>query len=167
MKTKWLYLVAAITLIISAVAVKPTMAYFTDTTKAEGSFQIKIGDGDPEIHEEVVEMTKKITIKNTGDYPIFVRAKAIYPDDCTITFEPTGGWSDGKDGYYYYKDPVGPKESTPADTPLTLKITRAETSKGDFNVVIIQEATRVSYDEKGNVDWSGAVQNQDSYNLGQ
>ena len=166
MKTKWLFLAAAITLIISAVAVKPTMAYFTDTTKAEGGFQIKIGDGDPEIHEEVSGMTKKITIKNTGDYPIFVRAKAIYPDDCKVTFEPTGGWSDGGDGYYYYDNPVAPKESTPEDTPLTLKISRAETSTGDFNVIIVQEATRVSYDENGKVDWDSAVKSQDSYNLG-
>lgn len=166
MKTKWLFIIAAITLVISTVAVSPAMAYFTDTTKAEGSFQIKIGEGEPEIHETVTDMTKQITIKNTGEYSIYVRVKAIYPDDCTVAFTPTDGWSDKGDGYYYYKNPIAPGETTPSEFPLTLTISRNEESTGDFNVIIIQEAIKAVLDDNGEPDWSKAITNQNSYNLG-
>lgn len=166
MKNKRIILVAAIALMICSVAVKPAMAYFTATTDVEGGFIVSIGDGIPEIKEKVEDMTKKITIKNVGDYSIFVRAKAIYPDDVNITFEATDGWSDGGDGYYYYRDPIAPGESTPEETPLTLKITREEDATGNFNVIIVQEAVKVMYDKDGNVDWKGAVSSQNVYNLG-
>ncbi len=167
MKTKLLFIIAAIALVISTVAVKPAMAFFTDTVTTSGGFKISVGDGTPEIDEKVEDLTKKITIKNTGDYPIFVRAKAIYPDNCTVTLTVTEGWSDGGDGYYYYANPIAPGESTPVDTPLTLAITRKVGDTGTFNVIIVQEATKVAYDENGNVIWDAVAISQSNYNLGQ
>lgn len=167
MKTKWLFIIAAIALVISTVAVKPAMAFFTDTIQTQGGFKISVGDGVPEIHEDVENLTKKVTIRNVGDYPIFVRAKAIYPDNCDVTFTVTEGWSDGGDGYYYYADPIVPGESTPEDFPLTLKITRNAGETGTFNVIIVQEATKVAYDENGNVIWAPEAISQSNYNLGQ
>ena len=167
MKTKLLFIIAAIALVISTVAVKPAMAFFTDTIQTQGGFKISVGDGTPEIDEKVEDLTKKITIKNTGDYPIFVRAKAIYPDNCTVTLTVTEGWSDGGDGYYYYANPIAPGESTPVDTPLTLAITRKAGDTGTFNVIIVQEATKVAYDENGNVIWDAVAISQSNYNLGQ
>lgn len=164
MKTRWLYLVAAIAIILSAYAVKPAVAYFTDSTTAEGMIELRIGDTVPEIEEEVKEMTKKITVKNTGDYDIFVRVKAIYPTQtCNISFTSTAGWTEGNDGYYYYNSPVAVGESTPATSPLTLKITRTVAEEGRFNVIIIQEATKVLYNEAGEpmADWDAKITSKD------
>ena len=164
MKTKGIYLVAAAALIISISAVNPTIAYFTDTTTAEARIPISIGDGKTEISEKVENMVKKITIKNTGDYDVFVRAKAIYPDSCTIELNATDGWSAGDDGYYYYSNPVTPDDSTA--TALNLHISRQISDDADipndFTVVIIQEATKALYDADGNPapDWKAAVSNQ-------
>lgn len=151
MKKRILYLVAAVTIILGTTAVKPAVAYFTDTKSTEGRFEVKIGDGKPEIEEDVSEMTKRVTVKNTGDYDIFVRIKAIYPSEmCTISYIPTEGWENRNDGYFYYNKPLAPGEATPEASPLTIKVERISGTEGDFNVIILQEATKVLYDENGN-----------------
>ena len=161
MKTKWLISIAAIALVISTIAVKPAVAYFTDTITAEGEFPITIGDGEPVITETVENMTKKITIKNTGDYDIFVRVKVIKPDSCTITPEYTSDWTEDGE-YYYYNKQLKNGETTAADS-LAFKITRSADATGDFNVIIIQEATKAIYGEDGKVDWSTAISTSTSY----
>ncbi|SDB34702.1 hypothetical protein SAMN02910298_01693 [Pseudobutyrivibrio sp. YE44] len=163
MRRKWLIPMAAFALAASIVAVKPTIAYFTDTALAEGAFLVNISDGTPEIEEKVTDMTKLVTIKNTGSYDIFVRCKAIYPETrCTVTFQTTEGWSDGGDGYYYYAGAIAPGETTPAETPLTLLVSPIPGTSGDFNVIIVQEATKAIYKTVDGVDvpdpdWSAAV----------
>ena len=160
MRRKWLILAAFAAVTLSIVAVTPSIAYFTDTVQTEGKIEVKLGDGKPEIDENVKNMTKYVTIKNTGDYDIFVRAKAIYPDTCTVTLENKAGWKSGNnDGYYYYDAPVAPGAST--ESELTLKIENS--SELDFNVVIVQEATKVVYDENGNpkpADWTNPLTTQ-------
>lgn len=155
MRRKWLILAAAAAVTLSIVAVTPSIAYFTDTVQTEGKIEVKLGDGKPEIDEKVKDMTKYVTIKNTGDYDIYVRAKAIYPDTCTVDFVATEGWQKG-DGYYYYNSPVAPGAATESELTLSIK----NNSVLDFNVVIVQEATRVVYDESGNpkpADWTNPV----------
>lgn len=159
MRRKWLILAAFAAVTLSIVAVTPSIAYFTDTVQTEGKIEVKLGDGKPEIDENVKDMTKYVTIKNTGDYDIFVRAKAIYPDTCTVTLENEAGWKNGTGGYYYYDNPVAPGAST--ESALTLKIENS--SELDFNVVIVQEATKVVYDENGNpkpADWINPLTTQ-------
>ena len=165
MKTKWLYVFAAAALVISASAVKPALAYFTATASVEGYTKaLKIGDTPPELKEEIDGMIKKITITNTGDYDIFVRATAITPDNWTIDFTETEGWVQEGD-YYYYTSPLAPNESTA--TQLTLDIIPKEVQQeydvpDSFNVVIVQEATKVYYDESGKPipdDWANAITN--------
>lgn len=53
------------------------------------------------------------------------------------------GWSSGKDGYWYYSNPVAPKDKTAS---LLVQITLPE----DFNVEIVKECTPVLHDENGN-----------------
>ena len=165
MKTKWLYLVAAVALIISISAVKPALAYFTATTSANGyTKELHIGDAPPDLDEEISGMTKKITIKNDGEYDIFVRATAVTPDNWKVEFQPTDGWVQEGD-YYYYTRPLIPEEAT--STQLILDIVPKEVSEtyevpDSFNVVIVQEATKVVYDEEGKPipdDWSNAITN--------
>ncbi|QFJ53600.1 hypothetical protein [Pseudobutyrivibrio xylanivorans] len=155
MKRIGLSLVAAAAIVLSISAVRPAIAYFTDTVETSGKFDLKIGDGKPGIDEKVEGMTKSITIKNTGDYDIFVRAKAIAPETCTLTPQLAEGWSKGDGDFYYYSKPVSPGEAT--ETELKIHIT--SNSDYDFNVVIVQEATKVLYDEAGNpsADWNAKI----------
>ncbi len=158
MKKKWLILAALAAVTLSTIAVTPSIAYFTDTVQTKGTIEVKLGDGKPKIDEEVKNMTKYVTIKNTGDYDIYVRVKAIYPDSCTLTLQKESGWEQGQGGYYYYESPVAPGKSTASQ--LKLKITKNTDLDLDFNVVIVQEATKVVYDEDGNptpADWNNPI----------
>ena len=167
MKTKVLYLVAAVAIVLSVTAVKPAIAYFTDSVSAEGSIPITLGEVIPKIDEKVQNMTKTIAVENTGDYSIFVRVKAFKPEACEITPTFGAGWSfNQSDGYYYFDNPVAPGEKTP--TELLLKITNP--NPGSYNVIIIEEATRVHYDDNGNPkapDWNATFKNQNEYTVGE
>ena len=173
MKTKWLYIVAAVALVVSISAVKPALAYFTATKTVEGTTkELKIGDTPPELDETVEGMTKKITISNTGDYDIFVRVKAITPDNWKIQFHEADGWEEQADGYYYYTKPLAPTEATaeqlileilPKEVSEEYGVLKDIYSQDSFNVVIIQEATKVYYNRAGEPvpdDWSDAVKNR-------
>ena len=155
---KRLILIAVALILISGIAVKPAIAYFTDTVSAEGMLEVNLGDGELTPLEDVVEnMVKKVAITNTGDFDVFVRAGVIIPDGITVTMEASEGWSKGNDGYYYYTPIVAVGETT---GKLNLKIDNGEIL--DFNVIIVQEATKVEYDEAGNAvaNWDSAVSTQ-------
>jgi hypothetical protein len=99
--------------------------------------------------------------------------KAIAPEGYTLTEEESDKWTLGNDGYYYYSDPVAPQGST---TELKIMISgydkivkQAQTNENylpeDFNVIILQESTKVLYDEDGKAyaNWSQAIStNQNS-----
>lgn len=160
MKVNRLILVAAAIALIGGLAVKPAIAYFTDTATVSKTIPISIGDVElPEMDDDVNHMIKTIAISNTGDYDIFVRAKALYPDTCIIEKQTSTNWSDLDGGYYYYSEILKPGEKT---EDLNLKID-FDGSTSDFNVIIIQEATKVLYDEDGNAyaDWDAAISNED------
>lgn len=164
MKSKLCLVVAAAIMVIGISSIKPAMAYFTDSVATEGMIELKLGDSIPKIDEQVENMTKKVTITNTGDYDIFVRVKAIAPESCVITFTGQEGWSKGDDGYYYYANPLAPKEVTASQLILGIN----NNLSGNFNVIIVQEATKVLYDKDGKAyaDWNAVVANEDSYTVG-
>ena len=84
--------------------------------------------------------------KNTGDYDCYVRVKALagskYQDGLQYS-DSDGKWTPGEDGYYYYSDPIAPGEST---SVLDIRIDSKE-SDASFNVVVVQESTKVLYNE--------------------
>nr|MCR5415248.1 hypothetical protein [Pseudobutyrivibrio sp.] len=114
-------------------------------------------DGELPPPEDYVEnMVKHVTLTNTGECDVYVRVLAVYPDDGSVGAEllSTTDWSQGEGGYYYYSKILAPGEST---SELQLEITYS--TELDFNVIIIQEATKVIYDEDGNptADWTSTV----------
>lgn len=162
MKKRLITLAAAAAIIICGIAVKPAMAFFTDTATAEGKLELKLKDGElGDIEETVSDMVKHIVITNTGDGDVIVRVKAIYPDSCTVTVQDSADWSES-DGYYVFNGILSAGDKT---SELALKISNSTTA--DFNVVILQEATRVTYDEAGNpiADWDSAVVSQSNYEM--
>jgi hypothetical protein len=155
----------------AGLTVKPAMAYFTDYVEASGAVPITIADPEAEISEGFGNWTKRITITNNGTEPCFVRVKAIAAEKYTLTFlaEDSTDWTDGGDGYYYYSEPLaasGDADNKDTTKELDIRIDGvSDTDTEEFNVVIIQEATKVLYDANGNAypaDWelaSGTDQN--------
>lgn len=163
---KYLLIAAAALLMIGAAAVSPAMAYFTDTHTASGMLTLSLGDSNVKPDESFDGMNKLITVTNTGDYAVFVRVKAIYGSNCTVTLDAasSSGWSDGGDGYYYYASPLAGKtgDASVGESSSQLKLivaAKEDTTADSFNVIILEEATRVRYDSNGNAiaDWSDVI----------
>ncbi len=163
---KYLLIAAAALLMIGAAAVSPAMAYFTDTHTASGMVTLSLGDSNVKPDESFDGMNKLITVTNTGDYAVFVRVKAIYGSNCAVTLDAasSSGWSDGGDGYYYYASPLAGKtgDASEGESSSQLKLivaAKEDTTADSFNVIILEEATRVRYDSNGNAiaDWNDVI----------
>ena len=160
MKKNWnkknLCLAGAALILTAAVSVGGTMAYFTTYTRAYGGGEIRLGTTTIEPDEEVVNMQKRIAVKNTGDFACFVRVKVFagdkYQAGLVFTPDAEGTWSQGSDGYYYCSKIVQPGETSPT---FTIQIDDMD-SEENFNVIVVQECTAVLYDENGNpyADWN-------------
>ena len=146
-------------LIITGVSVKQTLAYFTTYATAKGGISIDIGPT-TDVDEKFKDWKKTIQVENTGDVDCFVRAKVIAASQFEITAEGSN-WSLGDDGYWYYSQVVPVGGTT---EPIVASIKVGENVDTSFNVVVVQECTRVSYDENGNpcvasdADWTAAAQ---------
>lgn len=156
-KTKTLGLAAAAIVLVGSASVHEAMAYFTTYVTAKGGYQITV-DSDSTIEEEVKDMTKHITISNTGDSDCYVRVKLFSGSNVKISYsgatDASGKayWSKGDDDYWYYKDivPAGGKTEQ-----LLAKITLPQDYTDDFDVIVIQECTPVLYNSDGSpyADW--------------
>lgn len=145
---------AAALAMTAALSVEGAMAYFTTYTEAGGSGTVSLGPK-TEIDEDVSEMTKHVTIRNTSANECFVRVKVFCGTDVTCT--PEGrNWSHREDGYWYYGPVVAADETAEV---LDVKIEYKGEQPQDFNVVVVQECTPVIYDEGGNAtaDWDAVV----------
>lgn len=166
MKNKKITVLIVLALVLAlSLCVQGAMAYFTTYVVAEGGKTIRLGRK-TEIHEEVSNWTKSITIQNvgdtdptTGDTDCYVRVKYFAGNAYQLTPEAGEDWQAGNDGYWYYAKPLKLGETTSA---LKIKINfDQENIPEDFNVIVIHENTDVLYDEQGNpyADWN-LTQNQ-------
>ena len=125
----------------AALTLEGASAYFTTYVSAGGSQVVRLGSS-TEIHEDVSQMTKHISIENaSAENDCFVRVKVFYGGDLEVVYSDTeNNWYEGEKGYWYYR-PINVPEGYDRDS---------------FNVVVIQECTPVVFDETGNptADWS-------------
>ena len=160
-KQRKTWILAAAALGMTAVLGLPgASAYFTTYVSAGGSQTVHLGS-QTEIHEEVSNMTKHISITNVSqNNACFVRVKVFHSGQFTVTYEDRSesgtGWTYSEaDGYWYYGQPLPAGASTEI---LDAKIgdLPEDFDRDSFNVVVIQECTPVLYDEAGNpeADWS-------------
>ena len=139
----------------AALTLEGASAYFTTYVSAGGSQVVRLGSS-TEIHEDVSQMTKHISIENaSAENDCFVRVKVLYGGDLEVVYSDTeNNWYEGEAGYWYYR-PILPAAQT--TTGLDVKINVPEGYDRDsFNVVVIQECTPVVFDGTGNptADWS-------------
>lgn len=145
MRNRKMKLLVASVLLVALAAPAVAFAYFTDYESAWGGAVIKL-EGETTIHEEASTDQKVISIENIGETDVVVRV-AIYGDYIKWGESTIGdGWvhKDGDDWYYYDKM-LKPGEST---SEIVVKIDKdAATSDGhDFDIVVVHESERVSYD---------------------
>ena len=139
----------------AALTLEGASAYFTTYVSAGGSQVVRLGSS-TEIHEDVSQMTKHISIENaSAENDCFVRVKVFYGGDLEVVYSDTeNNWYEGEAGYWYYR-PILPAAQT--TTGLDVKINVPEGyDRESFNVVVIQECTPVVFDGTGNptADWS-------------
>ena len=153
-----LFLVAVMVL---PAGIKGTLAYFTTYVRAEGGYIIEAGY-ETEIEEKFYDWQKEITIScKSGSQPVYVRARAFCGDEYKLLYaDPDGKWTQGQDGYWYYKDILNGGETA---KPLLIKIENVPEEvkeSAEFNVVVIYEYTPVRYDQNGDpyADWSAKTE---------
>lgn len=157
MNKKKVLIIAASVLMLGAVAVKPAMAYFTDTQKASGT--VKLGKYEITPYEEVEGMEKKISIKNTGDYPVYTRVKVFAGSTHGLSFETDKSTDWSQKGEYYYYDKILEVNATTPE--LVVKIDPKSETKEQFNVVVVEEACRVNADNSAS--WDEVSVNKEVY----
>lgn len=151
---KSLCLAATALFLTAGISAGTAMAYFTTYAEASGSLKLEMGFTETVPSEEFIDKTKHVTIKNTGNYDCFVRVKALAGEkyqEGLVYIDPKEKWNpDGE--YYVYKEPLAPGETT---SELNIKI-KCEATDANFNVIVVQESTKVLYDEnnKPYADWS-------------
>lgn len=151
---------AAALLMVALADFGNTSAYFTTYVSAGGNETVHMGS-QTEIHEDVSDMTKHVSITNTSaQNACFVRVKVFYGGQLQVSYidrsESGDLWTySEEDGYWYYGPILAPGASTEI---LDVKIgdLPEDFDKDSFNVVVIQECTPVIYDEDGNptADWT-------------
>lgn len=118
----------------ATLSVGATLAYYA-VSSAPVINTFSAGSAGAEIIETVNQNVKEaITVKNTGDSPVFVRVRLVgywenadgtiaAKDAPNLTFDLGSGWKP-KDGYYYYTSPVGAGQSTSdlLDTNIEMEI---------------------------------------------
>ena len=150
-----LCLAAAALTLTAGISAGTAMAYFTTYTEASGGVTLNMGFSETIPKEDFSNWTKHVSVENTGDYDCYVRVKALagskYQDGLQYS-DSDGKWTPGEDGYYYYSDPIAPGEST---SVLDIRIDSKE-SDASFNVVVVQESTKVLYNENNETyaDWT-------------
>ncbi len=137
----------------AALTIESSMAYFTTYVSAGGSVTVSLG-AQTTIHEDqVTDMTKHISVRNTSDSnECFVRVKIFCGGEFSIGYPKESDvianedWYFGDDGYIYYKPILKSGELT---SVLDAKIFVPE----GFDR---EECTPVVYDASGNAsaDWN-------------
>ena len=150
MKKLNLILSGLLLIMILSIGIGTAMAYFTDTTAAEGGRTVSV-----EYHatptEEIENNLKAITLTaDPGSLPVYVRARAYSSYEVTYT-RTDDNWEQVVDNgvtWWRYRFPIQDGEST---TQLIAEIEFLAGEEGDTaNVIVITEYTPVQYDEDGN-----------------
>ena len=81
-KRRTILLVVAIALVLS-MTVGLAMAYFSDSTEAEGGLTVTLG-GETKIDEDQYDDHKDIRIENIGDTDVVVRVAVYGPTEITF-----------------------------------------------------------------------------------
>ena len=140
-------------LVLSASLAAGVGAYFSDYETALGEVTLHLS-GQTEIKESVADGKKTVSIVNSGESAVVVRAAIYGPDIMEISFQNEDDWDTTQADYYYYTKVLAPGEET-SEIYATVNITdptdeekAALATLGDqFEVIVVHESAPAVYDE--------------------
>ena len=159
MKLKKVLLAALAAGMVLTAGVGGSMAYFSTYAQAQGGKEVSFGY-ESEIEEDIQDLTKSVTITNNiKSQPVYARVRAYTGSEYELQISGSD-WTDGGDGYWYYKNILKAGE-----TSSVLKVTLANIPEDvdiddSINVMVLYETTPVYYevDSEGNAtatcDWN-------------
>lgn len=123
-------------------------AYYTDTSRAEGSVPFKAPVSTTEVEETVDGLDKQVTVRNEGNVPAAVRVKFVYAasnTDVAVSIpsaEALGNWVAGDDGWFYYTLPLSASGLEGDVTSLLVgAVSFTDKAPADAKVIVLQEST--------------------------
>ena len=149
-KRTWAIWALAASLVVGA-NIGTAWSYFSTYATAQGGYTLNLGDYD-RIHEEVDSGRKKIVVESDeNSEPVYIRLRYFSGSTHEVKPEDQSGgkWVDGGDGYWYYTDIVNGGESTGELDLVIDDLTNEDSSKEDFNVVVVYESAPVRYNADG------------------
>ena len=150
MKKNKLLLTALAVILAMGVMVAPALAYFTAHTEAAGGIALDLGH-QTTIDEDFYDWGKLVTVTNEGPESCYVRVQAFSSGRLEVS--PSGAWTDGGDGWWYYNDVVDAGESTTVlDVAIKDKSEKELVNGQIVDVAIVYESMKVVYDENGKPD---------------
>ena len=116
------------------------------------------------------QVTDALAVQNTGTAPAYIRASyavnwldgeghiaAAAPEGYSdgLVENPQGAWVEGRDGYFYYPDPVAPGDETPS--LLTCSVSYPEDPAYTLSVEVVAEAIQSNPAEAAEDAWGVTV----------
>lgn len=156
-----------------ALAVGGTVAWLSASTSAVTN-TFEPGEVETTVVEKTDDGVKDdVKITNTGDVPVYVRAKVVVNwvdettgavsasapalgTDYTAEFILSGGWTQGDDGFYYYTSQVAPGASTGVLLTGCKPVEGKAPAGCVLSVEVLDEAIQALPDDAFNESWGGS-----------
>ena len=153
MRNRKKLLIMALSLILCmSVSIGFTIAYFTDYENARGGAILDL-HYQTKITEKMDGNNKHISVQNVDETDVVVRVQVI-GNDSRLGVIAGENWVDGGDGWWYYSKVLKGSEDKNVESTkeLVAEIKVEDEGLDDFEVIVVQEAKRVTYhqDAKGN-----------------
>ena len=144
-KTIAIIIIAVLGLLLMA---QQVYAYFYQILTVNGTRNIVINNGEITVTSTEDNGQVNLTIQNTGNMENSIRLKVFAVTSKNYEIED---WTKEEDGYYYYQEPIQPKETI---NNIVLPI-----SISDTNMITVVESLPTTYQENGipNVNWDKKI----------
>lgn len=157
MKGKTMILASLALVLVLGASIGAASAFFTTYAVAKGGYPVQFQE---ETVEWLSNWTKHVSVTNseTSSAAVFVRARAVWSDDYSVTYAAQEGWTDGGDGWWYYNTPVVPGGKTPDLDVHISDVPEKVTDGASFNIVVYTESTPAGrYTDPKSADWNNIV----------
>lgn len=130
-------------LMVAAISMPLTLAYFSDYAVASGSKEVRLA-WQTELKEDVRDNNKHITVDNVGETPVIVRVQVFASDQlASITGD---AWQQGPDGWWYYTKILEAGAQMTAEDELYAEVKgKNDLPAEEFNIIVVHESQRVVY----------------------
>ena len=125
---------------VTGLQARTTGAYFSHHEDAKGSVAVKL-QYSTELKEEVSDGNKTITVKNTGECDVWVRVGVFVGNADYVEYVYGDKWENDGD-FFYYTEILPTGAST---DPLKVNVKKDNVKDYQFEIIVVQECERVTY----------------------